>query len=142
VDAAEAGFQHEGLLIYPDDGEALHQIWIDAIAEQTESSKAVTGRFPDSFIRHIQEPLAAGDDVKLTGFGTCEKASVSARFARNPSAGQAITIAATTRPKFTPRATFKERAKKSSYRPSTWFALTRSRRAGRARRTDGGTRAS
>lgn len=84
---------------------------IDAIAEDTEASKAATSRFLDSLIDRIQRAVAGGDKVKLTGFGTFEKAQVAARTGRNPKTGEAITIAATARPKFTPGATFKDLVK-------------------------------
>ncbi|WP_459203463.1 HU family DNA-binding protein (plasmid) [Ralstonia pseudosolanacearum] len=81
---------------------------IDAIAAQTEASKAATGRFLDSFIEQVQKTVAAGDAVKLTGFGTFEKSAVSERAGRNPRTGEIITIPPTSRPKFTPGQTFKD----------------------------------
>lgn len=84
---------------------------IDAIANKTKSSKAKTNCFLDSFIEHVQKAVAAGEKVKLSGFGTFEKTSVSARTGRNPQTGDAITIPSTHRPKFTPSATFKDLVK-------------------------------
>ena len=54
---------------------------IDAIAEDTEASKAATTRFLDSLITIVQNEVAKGGAVKLTGFGTFEKAAVAARTA-------------------------------------------------------------
>ena len=84
---------------------------IDAIAADTEASKAATSRFLDSCLAHIQNEVAAGGTVKLTGFGTFEKAAVAARTGRNPKTGAAVKIPSTFKPKFTPGATFKERVK-------------------------------
>jgi len=49
--------------------------------------------------------------VKLTGFGTFEKAAVAARTGRNPKTGAPIKIPSTHKPKFTPGATFKDLVK-------------------------------
>lgn len=84
---------------------------IDAIAADTEASKAATMRFLDSLITIVQNEVAKGDTVKLTGFGAFEKASVGARTGRNPKTGAAIKIPSTFKPKFTPGATFKELVK-------------------------------
>lgn len=80
---------------------------IDAIAEDTEASKAATTRFLDSLITIVQNEVAKGGAVKLTGFGTFEKAAVAARTGRNPKTGAPIKIPSTHKPKFTPGATFK-----------------------------------
>ena len=81
---------------------------IDAIAEDTEASKAATTRFLDSLITIVQNEVAKGGAVKLTGFGTFEKAAVAARTGRNPKTGAPIKIPSTHKPKFTPGATFKD----------------------------------
>jgi len=67
---------------------------IDAIAEDTEASKAATTRFLDSLITIVQSEVAKGGAVKLTGFGTFEKAAVAARTGRNPKTGEEIPITA------------------------------------------------
>ena len=67
---------------------------IDAIAEDTEASKAATTRFLDSLITIVQNEVAKGGAVKLTGFGTFEKAAVAARTGRNPKTGEEIPICA------------------------------------------------
>ena len=84
---------------------------IDAIAEDTEASKAATTRFLDSLITIVQNEVAKGGAVKLTGFGTFEKAAVTARTGRNPKTGAPIKIPSTHKPKFTPGATFKDLVK-------------------------------
>ena len=84
---------------------------IDAIAEDTEASKAATTRFLDSLITIVQSEVAKGGAVKLTGFGTFEKAAVAARTGRNPKTGAPIKIPSTHKPKFTPGATFKDLVK-------------------------------
>ena len=73
---------------------------IDAIAEDTEASKAATTRFLDSLITIVQNEVAKGGAVKLTGFGTFEKAAVAARTGRNPKTGAPIKIPSTHKPTF------------------------------------------
>lgn len=80
---------------------------IDVIALETESSKAAVGRMLESFMGHVQSAVSNGDPVKLTGFGTFERARVAARPGRNPKTGVPITIPATVRARFVPGAAFK-----------------------------------
>lgn len=88
------------------------QDMIDAIADETESSKAATSRFLDAFVAKVKTTVAAGDKVKISGFGTFEKTPVAARTGRNPKTGVPIAIAATYKPKFTPGESFKELVKR------------------------------
>jgi DNA-binding protein HU-beta len=50
----------------------------------------------------IQGELAAGREVKLTGFGKFEVLKSAARTGRNPKTGAAIQIPAKNRPRFSP----------------------------------------
>ena len=84
---------------------------IDAIAEDTEASKAAASRFLDSFIGQVQRTVAKGVEVKLTGFGKFERAKVAARPGRNPLTGEPLLIPEGLRPRFTPGAAFKEAVK-------------------------------
>lgn len=81
---------------------------IEAIATQTETSKAMTGRLLDTLIQIIQNEVARGGVVRLNGFGTFEKTSSAARTGRNPLTGGPIRIPSTCKPKFTPGSAFKE----------------------------------
>lgn len=84
---------------------------IDAIATQTGTSKAMTGRLLDTFIQTIQGEIARGGVVKLNGFGTFEKTSTAARTGRNPMTGAPMKIASGCKPKFTPSTAFKDLVK-------------------------------
>ena len=84
---------------------------IDAIAEDTEASKAAVSRFLDSFIGQVQQTVAKGAVVKLTGFGKFERAKVASRPGRNPLTGETLVIPESVRPRFTPGAVFKEAVK-------------------------------
>ncbi len=81
---------------------------IDAIAAETEASKAATGRFLDSLLSIVQKEVCEGRSVKLAGFGTFGRASVAAREGRNPKTGQQIKIPARHKARFTPGSAFKE----------------------------------
>ena len=81
---------------------------IDAIADNTETSKAAVSRFLDSLITIVQNEVAKGGTVKLSGFGIFEKVLVAPRTGRNPKTGEPIKIPSTHKPKFTPGSTFKD----------------------------------
>jgi nucleoid DNA-binding protein len=80
---------------------------IEALAAKTELSKAAAGRTLDALIEIITTKVAKKEDIQLIGFGTFKAAKRSARTGKNPRTGEALKIAATTVPKFTPGAAFK-----------------------------------
>lgn len=82
---------------------------IDAIAAQAELTKAAAGRAVDALIDEVVTAVAKGDTVTLVGFGSFKSAARAAREGKNPKTGEKIKIAATTVPKFTAGATFKEK---------------------------------
>lgn len=73
---------------------------IDGVANAAGLSKTDAGKAVDSVIDAISGALAAGEEVRMTGFGTFSTASRAASTGRNPRTGEAIQIAASTRPKF------------------------------------------
>ena len=58
----------------------------------------------DSVLTEIQDAVAAGSRVTLTGFGTFERVERPARTGRNPRTGATIEIAASAAPRFHPGA--------------------------------------
>ena len=54
----------------------------------------------DSVLGEIQQAVAAGERVTLTGFGTFERVERPARTGRNPRTGAVIEIAASAAPRF------------------------------------------
>ncbi len=80
---------------------------IEALAAKSELSKAAAGRTLDALIEIITAKVAKKEDVQLIGFGTFKAAKRAARTGKNPRTGEALKIAATTVPKFTPSAAFK-----------------------------------
>jgi DNA-binding protein HU-beta len=55
----------------------------------------------------IQDAVAKGDKVAITGFGVFEKSERPARTARNPATGATIQVPKSSVPKFRPGADFK-----------------------------------
>ena len=73
---------------------------IAAIAEKTDTQKALTGRIVDAFIEEVTAQLTKKNEVAFTGFGTFSTSDRAARQGVNPATGEKIQIAATTVPKF------------------------------------------
>lgn len=69
---------------------------IDTVATQTNTSKAESGRMVDAVLHGLQSELAAGNDVRIVGFGTFSAVHREARNARNPQTGMAMEVPAKT----------------------------------------------
>lgn len=82
---------------------------IEALATKAELSKAAAGRALDVLIEEIVVAVSKGDTVQLVGFGTFKSAARAAREGKNPKTGEKLKIKATTVPKFTAGANFKEK---------------------------------
>ncbi|GEO43430.1 DNA-binding protein HU-beta [Skermanella aerolata] len=74
---------------------------IDALAEQTDLSRATAGKALAALIGVVTEALKRGDDVRIAGFGTFGVSERGERRGRNPQTGETITIAASRGAKFT-----------------------------------------
>ena len=81
---------------------------VEALATKAELSKAAAGRAVDVLVEEIVTAVANGDSVTLVGFGTFKSAARAAREGKNPKTGEKLKIAATTVPKFSAGATFKQ----------------------------------
>jgi DNA-binding protein HU-beta len=81
---------------------------IDAIANESGLTKVDATKALDAAINAITGAVAGGDSVALIGFGTFKASARAAREGKNPKTGEKLSIAATTVPKFTPGAKFKE----------------------------------
>ena len=73
---------------------------IDAVAEDSDLTKASAARALDSAIENITNALKGGDSVTLVGFGTFTVRQREARMGRNPRTGEAIQIKASKVPGF------------------------------------------
>jgi len=73
---------------------------IDAIAKDSDMSKAAAGRALDAAVAAVKGALKKGDMVTLVGFGTFYVGKRAARNGRNPRTGAVIKINAAQTPKF------------------------------------------
>ena len=84
---------------------------IERLAEKFGVSKKQSGEWLEAFIDEITKALRNGDKVNITGFGIFKVADRKAREGRNPKTGEAIHIAASKKPRFTPGKVLKEAVK-------------------------------
>jgi len=73
---------------------------IGAVADQAGLSKADAGKAVEAMFDGITNALKQGDEVRLVGFGTFSVSKRKASTGRNPRTGEAMTIKASTQPKF------------------------------------------
>ena len=66
----------------------------DAVAQKAGMTKKDAAEAVNAILDVIVEALAAGDDVKITGFGGFEVKERAARTGRNPKTGEAVEIPA------------------------------------------------
>lgn len=81
---------------------------IAAVAERTGETKAATARVIESLQDVIISEVAAGGDVKLTGFVSFEGATRAARTMRNPQNGESIEVAEKRVPRLKPGKRFRD----------------------------------
>lgn len=81
---------------------------ISKVSENAGITKKEAETIVSSILFIIEEALAAGDKVQLSGFGTFEVRERGARRGRNPQNGQIIEIAATRAPVFKPGKSIKK----------------------------------
>ena len=74
--------------------------FVNSVAASAGLSKVDAANAVDSVLDSISATLAAGGEVRMTGFGTFSTAKRDASVGRNPRTGEKIQIAASTRPKF------------------------------------------
>lgn len=84
---------------------------VSAIAAKAGTTKTSADAVLSATLESIMDAVATGDKVQLVGFGTFESSERAARSGRNPQTGEAMTIQATTTPKFKAGKEFKERVK-------------------------------
>ena len=77
------------------------------VAERTGLSASATASTLDAMCDTITEALGAGEEVRLTGFGTFAAKQRPAREGRNPGTGEKVAIAASTVATFKPGKTLK-----------------------------------
>lgn len=73
---------------------------IGAVAEASGLSKTDAGKAVESVFESVTAALKKGDEVRLVGFGTFSVSKRKASTGRNPRTGEAMTIKASSQPKF------------------------------------------
>ena len=73
---------------------------VKAIAEKLETTQKAAAEQLDAVLDVITAAMVAGEDVKISGFGTFSVTERAAREGRNPQTGETIQIAASKAPKF------------------------------------------
>lgn len=73
---------------------------ITKVSEETGFTKTDTSKVLDGVLEAIQGAMAAGDDVRLVGFGTFSVTERAASKGRNPRTGETIDIPAKKQPRF------------------------------------------
>ncbi len=66
----------------------------DAVAAKAGITKKEAAAAVNAVLDVVAETLAAGEDVKITGFGGFEVKARAARTGRNPKTGEAVAIPA------------------------------------------------
>jgi DNA-binding protein HU-beta len=85
---------------------------VERIAQRSGLSKDQAGEALGATIAAIEEGLAAGEEIAITGFGKFSVTQRSAREGVNPSTGQRIQIAATKAPRFSAGSKLKDAVKR------------------------------
>ncbi len=80
---------------------------VEKVAKKTKFTKTQTEIALDAAIEVIQAAVSSGDEVKIVGFGTFDRASRKQRNGRNPKTGTTIVIPASRVPRFRPGKEFK-----------------------------------
>ncbi|HYJ13152.1 MAG TPA: HU family DNA-binding protein [Thermomicrobiales bacterium] len=75
---------------------------VRVVAESTGQSEVAATRAVNAVFDSIEQALAGGDEVAISGFGTFKVVERSSRQGRNPQTGDPMTIEARKSPVFRP----------------------------------------
>ncbi|MBR4032831.1 MAG: HU family DNA-binding protein [Clostridia bacterium] len=81
----------------------------DAVAQKAGMTKKDAAEAVNAVLEVIAETLAAGGDIKITGFGGFEVKSRAARTGRNPKTGEVVEIPASKYVAFSAGSTLKDK---------------------------------
>ncbi len=85
---------------------------VEAVMKAADiETKKQAGLAVEAVFDTIVKTLSRGEEVAVAGFGTFRVAKRAARMGRNPKTGEAIQIAASTKPKFRAGKLLKEAVK-------------------------------
>lgn len=82
---------------------------IDQIVEKTDLNKKDIRFIFDQILQGIEEALAAGESVRISGFGAFERRIRHERKGRNPNTGETIILKNHFAPSFRPGKRLKEK---------------------------------
>jgi DNA-binding protein HU-beta len=82
--------------------------FVERIAEKSDLSRREAESAIDAALQTIEEQLARGGEITLTGFGKFRVADRGARQGRNPQTGDPIEIKASRVPRFSAGARLKQ----------------------------------
>ena len=82
------------------------------ISQKTGVPQRIAGQVLEAFVNVVEENLAAGNAVKILGFGKFYVIDRGERKGRNPQTGEEIVIPATRIPRFKPYRNLKQAVKK------------------------------
>jgi DNA-binding protein HU-beta len=85
---------------------------ISAVAKEANITKTETEIIINTLTDVIQNEVAKGEKVQVTGFGTFERKERGAREVKNPRTGESVQVAASKYPSFSAGAVFKEKVNK------------------------------
>ena len=85
---------------------------VDQIAQKADLSRRDAEQAVDAALKTIEQQLANGGEITLTGFGKFHVAERGARQGRNPQTGPPIQIAASRVPRFSAGSKLKESVKR------------------------------
>lgn len=80
---------------------------VGLVAEKTGQREAAVTKAINAALQAIQDEVAAGGSVQLTGFGTFQSAKRNARTGHAPKTGEPYTVPERVVPKFSPGTGFK-----------------------------------
>ncbi len=83
--------------------------WIDRAAKNSGMTKKQLEQAYDALLATLEDTLAAGETVQITGFGSFAVRQSAARMGRNPKTNEAIQIPASRRVVFLPGKKLKEK---------------------------------
>ena len=85
---------------------------IKKVAEEANVKKGDVETVLESLINVIQNEVANGEKVQITGFGTFERRERGERIMKNPRTGEDMQVAASKSPAFSAGSVFREKVNK------------------------------
>lgn len=80
---------------------------VNRVSDSVEGGRSAAQHAVEAVFDAIQEAVARGEKVAITGFGVFEKVDRAARTGRNPATGEPVEVKASSVPKFRPGSEFK-----------------------------------